>query len=244
MQSRVSTPSQAWIYYEADETVCHSCSPNALYRWDIHTFSLTLYSVRDIAAGDQITIAYTDVLSPRAERTKRLRAAYKFACRCTSCRLLGKDGTQSDKRREFLREWLRRSDAPTFSAWYAQSEASPTAAIPTKDYFKGAGVIRKTLEEEHLEVINRDFMKLADSMSRAYGAVGKIDPFVRWTNIALVWWRVDAAWSERCKKRMATYERWLADPEKSARWNTRKEAEKKSQQQAPAPTGTKQKGRG
>ncbi|KAG6806905.1 hypothetical protein H0H93_002252, partial [Arthromyces matolae] len=38
----------------------HSCGPNAAHKWDLASFSTSLYALRPIVAGEEITIIYTD----------------------------------------------------------------------------------------------------------------------------------------------------------------------------------------
>ncbi len=41
--------------------------------------------IRDIHAGEELTIAYVDLACSRDDRQKLLREKYLFACRCTRC---------------------------------------------------------------------------------------------------------------------------------------------------------------
>ncbi|EMD32730.1 hypothetical protein CERSUDRAFT_118469 [Gelatoporia subvermispora B] len=72
----------------------HSCSPNGHVDFDPGTLSLQLTAMRDIAAGEQITISYCDVFLSQAERQKSLKR-FDFTCTCRSC----KNHKHSDKRR-------------------------------------------------------------------------------------------------------------------------------------------------
>ncbi|KAI5894525.1 uncharacterized protein SCHCODRAFT_02665040 [Schizophyllum commune H4-8] len=63
----------------------HSCRPNALFAWDTRTFSGTLRAARDIAPGEEITVAYFgDVHIPLVQRRAFL-APYGFECACPAC---------------------------------------------------------------------------------------------------------------------------------------------------------------
>ncbi|KAL1660765.1 hypothetical protein GGF50DRAFT_106030 [Schizophyllum commune] len=74
--------------------VNHSCSPNARYTFNKPTFTSRLRAVRDIKAGEEITITYSRLDVPSAERQKDL-APYGFVCTCDACR----GGAESDARR-------------------------------------------------------------------------------------------------------------------------------------------------
>ncbi|KAL1686709.1 hypothetical protein GGG16DRAFT_117637 [Schizophyllum commune] len=74
--------------------VNHSCSPNARYTFNKPTFTSRLRAVRVIKAGEEITITYSRLDVPSAERQKDL-APYGFVCTCDACR----GGAESDARR-------------------------------------------------------------------------------------------------------------------------------------------------
>ncbi|KII86627.1 hypothetical protein PLICRDRAFT_113980 [Plicaturopsis crispa FD-325 SS-3] len=85
----------------------HSCVNNASYKWDVHTFTLTLHAVKPIRAGEEITITYISTLaSSRADRRKALKERYLFHCECPGCALpTPKDVKASDSRRTALENW-------------------------------------------------------------------------------------------------------------------------------------------
>ncbi|EMD31248.1 hypothetical protein CERSUDRAFT_60339 [Gelatoporia subvermispora B] len=92
--------------------VNHSCRPNAHVRMDTHSLSLQLVALRPIASGEQVTVAYTDILAPYTTRKRKL-APYGFTCSCLSCA----DPVRSDRRRRTLalaRRVLHRED---FTVW-------------------------------------------------------------------------------------------------------------------------------
>lgn len=71
--------------------VNHSCEPNALATFRPAKSSssgptlLVLRSIRDIAAGEEITVSYTDVASPTPIRRTNLLDDYFFRCACPRC---------------------------------------------------------------------------------------------------------------------------------------------------------------
>ncbi|KAL1726137.1 hypothetical protein EV714DRAFT_255167 [Schizophyllum commune] len=71
-----------------------SCSPNARYTFNKLTFTSRLRAVRDIKAGEEITITYSRLDVPSVERQKDL-APYGFVCTCDAC----KGAAESDARR-------------------------------------------------------------------------------------------------------------------------------------------------
>ncbi|EJD51244.1 hypothetical protein AURDEDRAFT_41952, partial [Auricularia subglabra TFB-10046 SS5] len=60
----------------------HDCGPSANYYFVFGTFCGELRAARDIAAGEEITISYCDLLRPRRERQDRLQSLFAFRCRC------------------------------------------------------------------------------------------------------------------------------------------------------------------
>lgn len=61
----------------------HACRPNCAQSFDNATMYVT--AVTDISAGTELTISYTDVLLPSAERHARLSTGWKFECGCQLC---------------------------------------------------------------------------------------------------------------------------------------------------------------
>ncbi|KAF8234362.1 SET domain-containing protein [Tricholoma matsutake] len=84
----------------------HSCGPNAAHRWDFASFSSSLYALRPITAGEEITMMYTDISASREVRREKLRRLYGFDCECTYCDLPDKKAVaHSDLSRAKLRDW-------------------------------------------------------------------------------------------------------------------------------------------
>ena len=85
----------------------HSCLPNASYSWNGNIMKGTLHALRDISAGDEITIAYGD---------HRRGSAGRFVCLCPPCTSDDRAGlARSDRRREemsTLEDKIWRWDGP------------------------------------------------------------------------------------------------------------------------------------
>ncbi|KAJ7032708.1 hypothetical protein C8F04DRAFT_881486, partial [Mycena alexandri] len=77
----------------------HDCAPNAHYSFSVETFAGRLCALRAIDAGEEITIGYTDVAAPRAERRQCLAEKYIFECQCATCDLAPARAIASDTRR-------------------------------------------------------------------------------------------------------------------------------------------------
>lgn len=64
----------------------HSCEPNLVMRSSMADMggAVAFYAKRDIAAGTELTIAYTND-APLELRQMQLRAQYGFECKCSKC---------------------------------------------------------------------------------------------------------------------------------------------------------------
>ncbi|KAJ3919584.1 hypothetical protein F5877DRAFT_4635, partial [Lentinula edodes] len=63
----------------------NSCGPNAIWRFDRLTFTLTLSAVRDIHLGEEITISYVDPFLPRHVCRTQLQPKWNLLCHCMYC---------------------------------------------------------------------------------------------------------------------------------------------------------------
>ena len=82
-------------------TIClinHSCLPNAHNSWNPDSNSETIHAIRDIPAGEKITISY-DKGGPSTSRRTHLRDAFGFNCACGVCSLSLPELQISDTRR-------------------------------------------------------------------------------------------------------------------------------------------------
>lgn len=86
--------------------VNHSCTPNCERWWDSHRDAETLYALRDIDVGEELTVWYTSDVArmTRSERQEMLRRGWRFDCQCECCQLTGPAQTLSDKRRTKIKE--------------------------------------------------------------------------------------------------------------------------------------------
>ncbi|KAI0367359.1 SET domain-containing protein [Pilatotrama ljubarskyi] len=75
-----------------------SCRPNVHHWWDFVRQRLILRAERDIAAGEELTTAYTDILESRDERRAQLQEHYNFDCCCVACSLTSRELRKSDLR--------------------------------------------------------------------------------------------------------------------------------------------------
>lgn len=75
----------------------HSCRPNAQHAWNDKLGRQTVYAVRDVAAGDELTLSYHNG-GPSSERRAALKQFFGFDCACELCALPPKQLRESDRR--------------------------------------------------------------------------------------------------------------------------------------------------
>ncbi|KAK7061308.1 ER lumen protein-retaining receptor [Favolaschia claudopus] len=150
----------------------HSCSPNTYPAFDIPSFSFSLYAVRDIAEGEELTFQYMDVLTSAAERQKSLRR-YDLVCTCPACT----DPAASDPRRAAIRAYT-----PNTLMWAADSKFS--------DDF----LINNCLEQ--LELLTKEglehcykYFEVTVALMHAYICLGDAENASKWAAIVVkqVW---------------------------------------------------------
>ena len=72
--------------FETLSRVNHSCRPNSERCWDSDRQVGTLYSLRDIQVGEELTVSYIDVAEmTRDERQSDLKRRWRFDCICECC---------------------------------------------------------------------------------------------------------------------------------------------------------------
>ncbi|OCH91994.1 SET domain-containing protein [Obba rivulosa] len=80
----------------------HSCRPNAVFWWDLQSFSGQIRALAPIRPGEQIFITYIDMWPTRTVRQATLLKKYRFRCACGACTLTGAYAQYSDLRRAFI----------------------------------------------------------------------------------------------------------------------------------------------
>ncbi|KAI1895859.1 hypothetical protein AGOR_G00111100 [Albula goreensis] len=75
--------------YPSMSLLNHACRPNCVMVFEGRT--LRLRAVRDIQPLEELTISYTDVMTPSKERRKQLQDQYYFLCQCERCTTADQD---------------------------------------------------------------------------------------------------------------------------------------------------------
>ncbi|KAI1387324.1 SET domain-containing protein [Hypoxylon trugodes] len=76
----------------------HSCLPNTHHSWNTDAKHETIYAIRPIECGKEITISYHPG-KPSAVRQKSLMKSFGFQCTCKQCSLPAAELQASDRRR-------------------------------------------------------------------------------------------------------------------------------------------------
>jgi hypothetical protein len=99
--------------YKYASRINHSCTPNC--NQSPTDDEMRFHAVRDIKAGEELSVYYVDPELPQQNRQRKLDD-YDFLCKCAACDLTTVDGMRGEKRRtqmwrlnrdiEFLKERL------------------------------------------------------------------------------------------------------------------------------------------
>ena len=62
----------------------HCCNPNACFAWNAGIGKETIHVMKDVAAGEEITLSYCDMMHDKPTRAYELKH-YGFVCDCPAC---------------------------------------------------------------------------------------------------------------------------------------------------------------
>ncbi|KAG6132050.1 hypothetical protein E4U12_003370 [Claviceps purpurea] len=75
----------------------HDCESNAAHTWNARIHRHTVHAIRDIDAGEEITLSYVRLLAKREARQRRYKTCYGFTCRCRVCSLPDEQSKERDR---------------------------------------------------------------------------------------------------------------------------------------------------
>lgn len=81
----------------------HDCRPNLAFRIDEHLAHRT-HAVRDIYAGEELTLSYMNPFEAHAVRQRHILQSWGFACTCQHCAMSGDEIRASDARLDEMDE--------------------------------------------------------------------------------------------------------------------------------------------
>lgn len=105
--------------YPSVARINHACVPNAHARFIPRTLMMEIKAVRDIVAGEEITISYGKIDLQSAERKKLYQDGWNFTCTCSLCTASSYEIAGSDQRRARfaqLRQILENLTAESYDA--------------------------------------------------------------------------------------------------------------------------------
>jgi hypothetical protein len=85
------------IFLEACR-INHSCDNNTQKNWNKRIEKHTVYALRDIPEGEEITVYYLGLDASRKIRQQRLQDKFGFLCSCRMCSLNTAESEKSDRR--------------------------------------------------------------------------------------------------------------------------------------------------
>ncbi|KAJ7725632.1 hypothetical protein DFH07DRAFT_946188 [Mycena maculata] len=182
----------------------HSCGLDAAVKWDLASFSVTMYSLRAVRAGEEIHNQYIDVLAPRAVRRSEL-VRYGFECMCPHCDLPDAAAVaRSDAAREELRNW--RHLHPRFLPW------STDICRPDDTIIVSNLRALELIEQEGLYGLQVPFI---EEIAMSYAVLGDELQFRDWAQ------KVVDLCAGQDPERARKFAGWIADPRSYKQWGWR-----------------------
>jgi SET domain len=90
-----------------------SCTPNVNAYWNLDSNEMEFRVMRNIEIGEELCIAYCDILKSRDERRKILKQVWNFDCHCDGCECkpyttVGSPGEQTNEEEAIKMSNIRR----------------------------------------------------------------------------------------------------------------------------------------
>ncbi|KAF5592105.1 SET domain-containing protein [Fusarium pseudocircinatum] len=151
-------------------TIClinHSCLPNSHQNWNSEAGHETIHAIRQIKAGEEITISYYEG-GPSMQRRPMLKRSFGFDCACSLCSLPPSQLRASDVRRVRIQQLG--VDIKNLFTMKHNPEANLKACL----------TLLHTLQEEYGVCVAPHSARLYDEAFRiciAHGAVGRPTTF-------------------------------------------------------------------
>ncbi|CAK5266075.1 unnamed protein product [Mycena citricolor] len=182
----------------------HACGLNTAVKWDLQSFSVSMYALRDVRAGEEIFNQYIDVLAPREVRRAQL-ARYGFECTCRHCNLPDEAAvSRSDAARAELRDW--RSLHPRYLPWSTDMCREDDVVIVSN--------LRalELIEQEGLHGMQVPFI---EEIAMSYALLDDESNFRIWAR------KVVVLCAGQDPERAQKFSRWLENPKSFKQWGWR-----------------------
>jgi hypothetical protein len=168
---------------------------------------MSVFAARKIKKGDEITVAYIDILKSKSERARKLDLLYGFQCSCEKCKLNDGLVRQGDALRQQLHRWATGADRLTSKLWtdatFPQATRKQLAADETE-----LGTMLKTVVTEGLQTLCFLTMALTDALLRVHVALGHEENASGALEAAKNAWALDPFASASTRRRLELYEEW------------------------------------
>lgn len=196
----------------------HSCGPNLKGTWNPHLFTFSVQAARPIFAGQELTLSYTDIFLPYAERQSALQQDYKFSCNCTYCKtssVSSLSAAASDQRRQSLRPDNISHDFELVYNYVTRPELEsprPLGRHEAHMMFNDLIGILATITKEGLEsiaapVVYTFLMELS-------GLLGDKTKFRKWGFKAIMSSVIYIEGDEKVRRDVAQWIDWMRNPKK------------------------------
>lgn len=166
---------------------------------------LRVRAVKPIRAGDELTVGYTLLTAPQAERQRELLKTYNFRCDCVACRMPAK---VSDPRRARLNQEV--IDQAMFGLFIKAKKWTRSEVLRVQDECRQ---IFQLVEQEELGATLRIVAVRKEWLAYTYALLGNKDKFEAHTKEAIFAWeasagkRVETTPLEALKSLLARYKR-------------------------------------
>ncbi|KAK1234084.1 hypothetical protein PQX77_002720 [Marasmius sp. AFHP31] len=158
-------------YESVCEKLCrinHSCQPNCERFWDKASFSYQIRATRKVEAGEELFIAYINVLEPYTKRRKSLDV-YKFRCACEACH---NPGPFDARRRAYNSAQISSKEVSNWAArdLYLPDDHVIKKALKQVQMLEDDKLENSPYYESHLIIILNSYLTLGDlAKSKEWG---------------------------------------------------------------------------
>ncbi|KAI1776268.1 SET domain-containing protein [Hypoxylon cercidicola] len=119
----------------------HACRPTCAYYFDHTDFFQKVLAVRDITAGEELSIAYYDPLQTHSTRQEKLKKEWGFQCSCERCSANASTIAESDERVVQIQKLWKELDDHS-----AASTATPERAELLVSLYEREGILGRINE--------------------------------------------------------------------------------------------------
>ncbi|KAF4504299.1 hypothetical protein G6O67_008466 [Ophiocordyceps sinensis] len=127
------TLAKAWDHhalFTQTSRLNHACRPNCQYNFNRRTLTHSVYTMRDVYPGQELTISYIDPTATYQERRGEIQF-WGFNCSCSACELPRQARDESDKTMGLIRQYT-----DELKDWSNRSRATPDMAEALMELYR------------------------------------------------------------------------------------------------------------